>query len=1423
MTYKFASGKSRLIKSVSGDILIDGSINGSDYGFGPNLGPGANSTLTNQLGHYTKGYGATHAGRGYKTPDPGVTGVIVDEFTLTQDDIDNRYVRLSGLPDDPTDVALNILGASAQYYPDDYYVVFENLLNWAGTPLEGLIGVGDQIRVIYEGSSSEIVPAPKEPYGSYEAPISLGSGSYATSGGSGIKLEARSGTVTINGTISMNGESGDASVETGGGSGGSVWILAWNIDGTGSISVDGGTTDYAYGGGGAGGYISQWYEKGYTFSGSLSADGVEGAEDGIIFKKKIEPFFQEKFTGTIWNTKWWETLQEPVTLNNLVRFDSSQGDFRNPSVQSLFSLSGKSIITDIDYIPYGTDASVYDAYFLLYSDASNWVGLSRKHGNTFGVFSVDGIKSQTAVTVDNSSVTWRLYKDEEAFSFQYYDATSTPQTILTEFVPGLSNKRFKIRIGLNKFESADPFIDQLRLTDQDIANKYITLSARPNDSSSVSFSVIQGTPQYIGSDFVVQNERLIWDQSSVSGDGTSIPLENILVSGDIVRAEYYTDTSDNEVSFGFDTFKVFDGILFDIETSEPVLYVDASYGSDSNDGRVLTPLQNLFVATAWAKRGGTIVLYDGTHNPSEIIGKDLTIRGANGCRPLISSDNVQDTTGSGWEKNALSFESCQARIHNLTLSAPEADILANNTRNVEVFECIIRDATTGIKFLGTDSDQVIRSTVIHGVQIGVDFSSSFNPYVYSTVIYDTSEAIRCLDTSSIEISSNTLDDNIGGIILDSSSSGVVASNNITNSTYGLVISNDSSPVYSLNNNFYGTVTVYPVGTPDVDAANITSDPLYANEAGRDYSLTSGSPDIGAGTGDYDRYYLDIDRKNRASLGSIDIGAHEYIEGSHSGTWYVSSAGDDYVNFGGQQDPFRTLDKAMSVADSTISIDGGHYDSYYLGLTDQTVELNRFYVYDSFREAFVSYIKLTDSDMTRKSVGIPDFFGVDYSDIAVNPVDGPAQYLGTDFTVAKYTVLWDGLGMDGILSEGDTLRVICNLNKSPLDTITLHSHYSDINFGSAVFVSESGSDGTEITGDGTYGWGNGTLDHPYHTISRALQDTSSNIVVLSGAYPMFDGSSGKVLIPVEDRTSVPTGRYILEDYFIPRDFRAWNHVEYDAGLWDMTYSGDSTVETGSGFLEMTYDGINEARADSTFTFSGDFSIEVDFRNAIDPVFFNITNADNTATISYNDGTCSGGILLDGKNYNCTYVLPVNEITRNQYLTEYICIDSDDVRHKYTHLSMMAEDCTVVLNAIGGVAQEFGVDYTVLGEKIVWDGYAMDGEVGVGDVMRVIYRGLGLSDPVRFRMSLTNGMFEVKAYNFDSWYTINKRSFTTDGTWSAAFYMNQATSGETHGCKVGKGYAFNYSMIADSIEGTSQSRSHKIMTQRKPLILYKEGTP
>jgi hypothetical protein len=98
--------------------------------------------------------GVMTVGGDFVYDEPDTTGVIeeqiiVDQITLTAADISNKYVGVSGQPKDESSVALNVLGGGPQMYGTDYYVS-DYFVHWSGLGLDGYLGEGDVLRIVYE-------------------------------------------------------------------------------------------------------------------------------------------------------------------------------------------------------------------------------------------------------------------------------------------------------------------------------------------------------------------------------------------------------------------------------------------------------------------------------------------------------------------------------------------------------------------------------------------------------------------------------------------------------------------------------------------------------------------------------------------------------------------------------------------------------------------------------------------------------------------------------------------------------------------------------------------------------------------------------------------------------------------------------------------------------------------------------------------------------------------------------------------------------------------------------------------------------------------------------------------------------------------------------------------------------------------------
>ncbi|MFA5392762.1 MAG: hypothetical protein WC306_03760, partial [Candidatus Paceibacterota bacterium] len=137
-------------------------------------------------------------------------------------------------------------------------------------------------------------------YGSITEPNNIGSGggdgtfgssSYLAGAGAGAIKLTISGTLTVTGNITANGQD-YVSLWAGGGSGGSIWISAATLAGAGTISANGGVGDTNNGAGGGGGRVAVYYT---TDSSSITYQACGGTRyngntdrmggAGTIYKK----------------------------------------------------------------------------------------------------------------------------------------------------------------------------------------------------------------------------------------------------------------------------------------------------------------------------------------------------------------------------------------------------------------------------------------------------------------------------------------------------------------------------------------------------------------------------------------------------------------------------------------------------------------------------------------------------------------------------------------------------------------------------------------------------------------------------------------------------------------------------------------------------------------------------------------------------------------------------------------------------------------------------------------------------------------------------------------------------------------------------------------------------------------------------------
>lgn len=77
----------------------------------------------------------------------------VEYFTLSPQDATNEYLGLDGTPASATNVAMDLIGGTAQMLNGDF-AVDGTTVRWDSTSynLNGIMATGDKVRVIYDKS-----------------------------------------------------------------------------------------------------------------------------------------------------------------------------------------------------------------------------------------------------------------------------------------------------------------------------------------------------------------------------------------------------------------------------------------------------------------------------------------------------------------------------------------------------------------------------------------------------------------------------------------------------------------------------------------------------------------------------------------------------------------------------------------------------------------------------------------------------------------------------------------------------------------------------------------------------------------------------------------------------------------------------------------------------------------------------------------------------------------------------------------------------------------------------------------------------------------------------------------------------------------------------------------------------------------------
>jgi hypothetical protein len=598
------------------------------------------------------------------------------------------------------------------------------------------------------------------------------------------------------------------------------------------------------------------------------------------------------------------------------------------------------------------------------------------------------------------------------------------------------------------------------------------------------------------------------------------------------------------------------------------IYVDSLYGLDTNTGELLTPVRTLPYALTQVYEGGIIVLQTGTGTTygNLTVTKNLTIKAAYGATPVVGSLTLSGIQGlvegitfrnltigitaSNISLGSMiirdcSFDTVQTPIRidsvnyialhrnrfydfNSAIRVTSAvevcissNIFSNGRRSVEVVTADRLDLwgntiygaldlpdvpfpDTNLRIVyktlnefditykrlqlpGFASPRVggsydVAFNVVNGPSFnyGTDFTVLLSGSLISwsglqlETEFQVGDVVRVMysESSDIEQGDAIRIQNIG----DQNSR--VDSNSISQSTLPVAIGvYFTTPIKIRNNNFYGVtrwwgapVSVVPTGATGIN--NISANPLYVDPINDNFKLQDNSPNINKG--DSTRW-SDI----YSEMGVIKVG--ENYTASSTGIVDRISSFDRDLDF----DLFHR--GATGIQGVTGDIGAYEYNSNETAMGNYVAEFGQDIAYPGtetgpYATPDRGYLRAGNQDLHIATNVVP----------VHNSVSGIYEFSDTGSSYSRFR------SKDIVLSNGNL--IIGSQAKN--DVVIIYPSHPSYETGL-----------TYVSPDGDNSW-TGTINAPYRTIDRALQDGSPYILVEPGYYPPFQGVSGINLIGAE---------------------------------------------------------------------------------------------------------------------------------------------------------------------------------------------------------------------------------------------------------------------------------------------------------------------
>jgi hypothetical protein len=369
-----------------------------------------------------------------------------------------------------------------------------------------------------------------------------------------------------------------------------------------------------------------------------------------------------------------------------------------------------------------------------------------------------------------------------------------------------------------------------------------------------------------------------------------------------------------------------------LTTTPQTYYVDNGTGNDSNPGTQGQPWKTIDNGDRLGvlKPGDTVLVAAGTYAQASANGVSLSNNSGYSFAPITYLTNGGSVVidQSGYTSGAYGFNVTASGIilQGLEITGAQHGIhLGPGSSYCTVSGCLIHDANAANK----DSS-------------GIFVEQSANDTLENNIIYNVSDAsdtawspvgcgVRDSASANLHVLNNTIDNCFLGVFFYGGGLGsgpygqITTENNIVVNSAGWAFVNpwdstasDFTSGYNLIYNDAITYGNFPAGNNGPTAGDVTGNPNFVNEAGRNYQLAVNSPALNGGT-DVGLPFIGP---------GPDIGALEsdYIPPVH--TYFVDGTAGNDANTGSAAQPWKSINNgdALGILNpgDTVVVNAGTY-------------------------------------------------------------------------------------------------------------------------------------------------------------------------------------------------------------------------------------------------------------------------------------------------------------------------------------------------------------------------------------------------------------------------------------------------------------------------------------------------------------------